>query len=358
MIGRTLFSYFFRRYLAVVFQFFIGIALISYLADFTEFSRRMAGRPDYTISLGLLASALRVPLIVQTAVPFMILFAGMAALSSLNRRYELVVARAAGVSAWQFLMPLCVASFMIGVFIVTIFNPLASAALNRAQEIEASLGAGMSSGNIPWLRQQTDEGVTIIGAAATAQRGLLLSRATFLRLDAEGAIAERIDAEQAVLENGQWHLTNATRYRRGDRPAAVPELAIASNLEPAYVEEQLAMPELISIYELPGKIEAARAFGLGANAFATHLHTLIALPALLTAMMLIAATVSMRFARMGQSVTIILGGILCGFLLYVTSVLVKAFGSAGFVPPVVAAWLPVVVAGFFGVTYLLYKEDG
>ena len=79
---------------------------------------------------------------------------------------------------------------------------------------------------------------------------------------------------------------------------------------------------------------------------------------LLVAMTLIAATVSMRFARLGQSATMILGGVLAGFLLYVVSVLVRAFGNAGFVPPYVAAWLPVVVALFFGITFLLYKEDG
>jgi lipopolysaccharide export system permease protein len=102
----------------------------------------------------------------------------------------------------------------------------------------------------------------------------------------------------------------------------------------------------------------ARSFGLRANAFAMQFHSLMALPPLLVAMTLIAATVSMRFARMGQSATMILGGVLAGFLLYVVSVLVKAFGNAGFVPPFVAAWLPVVVALFFGVTFLLYKEDG
>jgi len=75
-------------------------------------------------------------------------------------------------------------------------------------------------------------------------------------------------------------------------------------------------------------------------------------------MTLIAATVSMRFARLGQSVTMILSGVVAGFLLYVMTVLVKAFGTAGIVPPVVAAWIPVVVAMFFGVTFLLYREDG
>ena len=63
--------------------------------------------------------------------------------------------------------------------------------------------------------------------------------------------------------------------------------------------------------------------------FAMQFHSLLALPMLMVAMTLIAATVSMRFARMGQSATMILGGVVAGFLLYVVSVLVKAFGTAG-----------------------------
>lgn len=359
MIGRTLFGYFSRRYLVVVLQFFLGIALLSFLADFTEFSRRAASREGYTLGIGLLASALRVPFIIQSAVPFAILFAGMATLGALNRRYELVVVRAAGISAWQFLTPLCVASFLFGVLTVTVFNPLAAAALNRAQDVEATLGFGSSSAtSIPWLRQQTQEGVTIIGAATTSQRGLQLNRATFLRLDEDGGIAERIDAARARLEPGAWRLTDVTRHRRGAPPVREQAMSIASGLEPSFLEERLAMPELIPFHELPRKIEAARAFGLSANAFATQFHSLLAMPALMTAMTLIAATVSMRFTRTGQSIAVITGGILAGFLLYVGSVLARELGSAGFVSPVVAAWFPVVVAVFFGVTYLLYKEDG
>ncbi|HTV67683.1 MAG TPA: LptF/LptG family permease, partial [Rhizobiaceae bacterium] len=102
----------------------------------------------------------------------------------------------------------------------------------------------------------------------------------------------------------------------------------------------------------------AWSFGLSGNEYGMQFHSLVALPVLLVAMTLIAATVSMRFVRMGQSATMILGGIVAGFLLYVMSVLAKSFGTAGFVPPVVAAWSPVVVAMFFGVTFLLYREDG
>jgi lipopolysaccharide export system permease protein len=362
MIGRTLFWYFFRRYVVFTVQFFAGVLIISYLADFTEFSRRTSNLPNYSISLAMLISALRVPLIIQTAIPFVILFSAMGTLMALNRKHELVIARSTGVSAWQFLAPLCLASLLIGILTVLAFNPLAAKALSQAELVDAAMhGVDPSSSNddiIPWLRQQTDEATTIIGATKTANRGQLLSDATFLRLDKNGSIGERIDAKTAMLEKGAWLLKDVTEYRSGKEVVHRESATVKSGLTPEFIEETLADPETIPFYELGRKIRAAHSFGLNAGGFAMQYHSLVALPWLLVAMTLIAATVSMRFVRMGQSAPMILGGILAGFLLYVVSVLVKAFGSAGIVPPVAAAWFPVVVAMFFGITFLLHKEDG
>ena len=46
-------------------------------------------------------------MILQQTLPFIGLFASMALLVQFNRKYELVIARSAGLSAWQFLMPIC-----------------------------------------------------------------------------------------------------------------------------------------------------------------------------------------------------------------------------------------------------------
>lgn len=360
-MGWTLGRYFFVRYATITAWFFIGVFALVFLIDFTEFSRRTAGLPTYSLHIALLISALRIPTLMLQVVPFIGLFAAMATLISLNRKYELVIARSAGISAWQFLRPACLGALLFGILAVGVLNPLAAFGLSQAETLEAEIRAGrsnqVSAFSAPWLRQRTDAGETIIGAKAVLEQGLVLSDAVFFSLDADEDIVERRDARQARLEAGRWLLSDVKVYRNGVVEARETD-EIATNLRREFVQERLARPETIPFYELPQKIEAARAFGLRANAFAMQYHSLLALPLLLVAMTLIAATVSMRFARMGQSAVMILGGVSAGFLLYVVSVLVRAFGNAGFVPPFIAAWLPVLVAMFFGVTFLLYKEDG
>lgn len=360
MIGFTLGRYFFMRYLSITFWFFLGVAGLVFIISFTEFAGRAGGLPDYSAGYALAFAALQTPMIMQQAVPFICLISGIVTLVSLNRRYELVVTRSAGISAWQFLFPICLAAFFCGVLALAALNPFAAYGVERSESIETNLRGNQPKAmpDTPWIKQRTSEGETIIGAQSALNLGLELHGATFLRINQNGEIGERIDARVAHLREGHWELLEATRYGEGGLPEHVDMLQVPTNLTPEYVLERLANPESIPFYELPRKIAAARSFGLSADAFAMHFHSLAALPALLVTMTLIAATVSMRFARMGQSVTIILGGVLAGFLLYVVSVLVQAFGSAGFVPPIAAAWFPVIVAGFFGVTFLLYREDG
>lgn len=362
MIGLTLSRYLFMRYVAITFWFFVGLSALVFIITFTELSGRMGGLPNYSAGLTLALAAMQTPMLMQQAVPFIGLISGMATLISLNRKYELVVARSAGISAWQFLAPICFGALAFGLAALLILNPIAANGFSQGQALEAEIRAGTSwsedQATAPWIKQRTEEGETIIGARSVLNQGRELAGATFLRIDPEGDIYQRIDARRAFLRDGYWELRDASRIGAGVAPTPIDEMRIATNLTPEFVLERLARPETIPIYELPRKIAAARSFGLGANAFSTHFHSLVALPALLVAMTLIAATVSMRFARMGQSASIILGGVLAGFLLYVVTVLVKAFGSAGFVPPAVAAWFPVLVASFFGVTFLLYKEDG
>lgn len=357
----TLGGYFFRRYMLTTFWFLVGIFSLIFIIDFSEMSSRAGALPRYTVTTGLLVTALRIPTILMQTVPFVALFAGMAALISLNRRYELVVTRAAGISVWQFLRPFVIGAFLFGVLAVLAVNPIAAWGAKKALEMEATwsaTGTSSTSNAVPWLRQIHDGQQAIIGAKAMLDDGTRLLNVTVIHFDPEGRIELRQDADSATLEDGYWLLKNVHETRNGELPRRLPEVQVRTNLKREFVQESLEKPESIPFFSLGRKIEAAKSFGFPTNAMETQFHSMLSLPLLLVAMTLIAACVSLKFSRFNQSRAVILGGILSGFMLYVVTVLVKAFGSSGVVPPFVAAWLPVVVAMSLGATILLHQEDG
>ena len=359
MMG-TLGRYFFIRYVITTFWFLVGIFSLIFIIDFSEQASRLANLPHYSITGALLMTALRIPLILQQTIPFVALFSAMAALISLNRRYELVVTRAAGISVWQFLRPFVLGAFLFGVLAVVALNPLAAWGTKRGEALLAEWGASRSSdsGSIPWLRQIYNGTDTIIGARSVQDNGTTLLNVTVIHFDPQGTIILRQDATSAKLEDGYWLLKNVVERRPGEVATRLDEVRVSTNLKQDFIQQRLTAPETIGFFDLSSRIDAARSFGIPTKALETQFHSLLSQPLLLVAMTLIAATVSLKFSRFNQSRSVILGGILSGFVLYVVTVLVKAFGSSGVVPPFVATWIPVIVALALGATILLHQEDG
>lgn len=356
----TLNTYFLRRFLVSFGATLVPVFALAYLIDIIEVSRR--GRfADVSFGVAALFSALRVPAFIEQAFPFIVLFASVFALISLNRRLELVVARAAGVSVWQILAPFLIGSLGIGILVVALYNPIASMAQARAAQIETFL-AGDSADDgrdrPAWLRQESEGVESIIGARAVSHAGTELAGVTVIVFDEDGGVRERIDGQRATLGDGRWVIDGPVITRVGYPPDRRQSYDLPTSLLPEYIEERIADPLAISVWELPSKIVAARNLGFNAHAFEMRFHTLIAMPALFAVMTLVAATVAMRYSRIGQSVSTIVGGIAAGFVLYVVTFLAQTLGANAVVPPVLAAWFPVVAAGLFGTTILLHQEDG
>jgi lipopolysaccharide export system permease protein len=362
MFFGTLFRYFLKRHLLTLMWFFLGVTALIFLIDFIETSSLRGSVPGFTVADSLLLTLMRVPLILQQTLPFIMLFGGITVMISLNRRQEMVVTRAAGISVWQFILPFVTGALITGLLALFVLNPLAAAGMRHATDIEGQMKAAKQLARknlpIPWLRQITDKDDVIIGAQSVDDGGTILNQAVFIHFGPESRIVLRQDAEWAKLKDGYWLLNGVTETRPGQIPVVLKTAQVRTNLKREFIQQRLSTPETVAFLDIPSKMRAARSFGVSTNALATQFHSLASMPFLLIAMTLISATVSLKFSRFNQSQTMILGGVLSGFVLYVITVLVKAFGSSGVVPPFVAAWIPVVVAMFLGSTILLHQEDG
>ena len=120
-------------------------------------------------------SLFRVPQMLERLMPFCVLVAAMSCYLNLSRRLELVVARSAGVSAWQFLIPAIAARSSIGVLatddLQSGFGKSAGAGASRTKcSCSATARRCMQDAQGFWFNQATSEGQTIINAASSQRR--------------------------------------------------------------------------------------------------------------------------------------------------------------------------------------------
>src|ERR1700760_4101277 len=126
MFGSTLGRYLSLRFAKMILGVFATIFVLSYVIDFVEMLRRAGDLPGVTPLFVAYLCFLRVPALTETVLPFAVLGGSIFAFLSLSRRLELVVARAAGMSVWQFLAPPLAIVLAIGVLSVAVVNPLAA----------------------------------------------------------------------------------------------------------------------------------------------------------------------------------------------------------------------------------------
>src|SRR5581483_11501761 len=112
----TLFSYIARHFLSAILLALFGLVAVSMLVDIVELIRRATARDGVPLHIILELSLLRIPFMAEKLAPYAVLIGSMLALTRLTRTQELVVARAAGVSVWQFLAPALSLVLMLGVF--------------------------------------------------------------------------------------------------------------------------------------------------------------------------------------------------------------------------------------------------
>jgi lipopolysaccharide export system permease protein len=167
-----------------------------------------------------------------------------------------------------------------------------------------------------------------------------------------------VEAATAQLRDGYWDLTGVRLLTSEQEPQSFDSYAVATNLTPEQVRQSFSSADSVPFWELPSLIERSERAGLDATRYRPQFQSLLARPLLFMAMVLVAASVSLRFFRFGGVAKMVLGGVAAGFVLYVATKLVEDLGSAGLLSAGLAAWSPAIVGSLLGTLALLYQEDG
>ncbi len=375
MIAATLSRYVARRFGSAVLFMLTGLTLLVSLFDFIELLRRAATRPDATFGMVAQIAGLRVPFVALQILPFAILLGGILAFWRLTRSSELIVARAAGISAWGFLSAPVLVALMAGTVGILAVSPLSSAMLAKAERLDyaylrATGGVTAIAGGRLWLRQSDrgldTQGVAILsGRPEAPQRGeaataFVMGDVSVWRLSAEDKPLARVEAPRARLLPGRWVLEDAVTFAsdRGGAASRPETLTLPTELTPDRIETSFASPDTLSLWALPGFIAVLEEAGFSAVRHRLHFQSLLALPILTAAMALLAAGFSMRNARRGGVAQMVGAGVAAGFALFVLDKITGEFGEAGTLPVTLAAWAPTIAGLLLALSLLLHMEDG
>jgi lipopolysaccharide export system permease protein len=351
----------------------LGVLLLAILMiDVVEQLRTVGGDVNLSLAGALRLSLMKLPQIVEQTLPFAILVASMLAFTRLNRRSELSIIRASGISAWRFLAPVIVMALVLGILTTTVLNPFA-ARLTESFELERArlLNEGRQTMTVSdtgvWLRQGDDTSQIVIHAKRVEDGGIVLIDVKLIeeeRLFAgsqptnDYVFVRRIDADRAYLRNGFWQLENVVENVPNLPPERKPNLAIPTSLDAVTLLDKFASPNTIGFWNLPRFVSQTRSAGLDASRYTMRWNTLMATPALFVAMGLIGAIVCLRLSRLGGTSRLLAIGSLLAVGLYFFTQFSSSLGATGAAPAVVAAWSPPLFVLFGTLTWLAYREDG
>ena len=344
----TLSIYIARQFAGAVVSMLLALSGLVALFDFIELLRRSISKPDATFTLVAEIAALRLPYIAMQVLPFAVLLGGMFCFWRLTRSSELVVARSAGVSAWQFLAAPTLCAMAFGVLATAALSPLSSVMFGRAESMDnlylrSSGGPLALNGGQLWLRQSdhalSPQGVAIFHAHGVELHGKRLT-----------AIAG-----QCVSPGRSRSIAHADRGRPGDarcRCVAAAGCAddpsgtdagAAGHDQPADRSDrrpragELCVARYAVVLDAARLYRVARPVGFSSIRHRLHFQALLAQPLLCATMGLVAAGFSMRPTRRGGVAKMITSGVATGFALFLISKIAEEFGHTGALPVVLAA---------------------
>jgi lipopolysaccharide export system permease protein len=346
---------------------FVIITSIIMLVDFVEASRNIGSDTDISMLMLLYITILNAPQLIEQTIPFVVLFGVMGALFALNKRAEIIVLRASGLSAWRFLKPAAIVTASLGIIWAIGFNPLAAEAAKKYENtIKDLMTAESNDASEPkriWLREGDQDSQMVIFAERADIAQYVLYDATFydsyFDTDGKPVFSLRYDAEKAILlREGYWRLSNVIKNEDGKLPQTFKVVSMPTVITRETLRSRAQTDKKPPFWKIRGEISKAKRAGFDATPLIMQFHKLLALPITLIAMATIAAGASLHVAREGGTLKLLITGAILGFGVYFTDNIISAFGEIGSLPPILAAWSVPLLVLSCGIFFLSKIEDG
>jgi lipopolysaccharide export system permease protein len=357
--SRTIALYTAKLFIVRVLAFLVALVVILQTLDLLGESSKILAAPGNSDADLWRYVTLRLPQLIAQFLPFSVLLGTLVTLATLNQNSEVVIFKAAGISAHQILAPLIAASFGIAVMHFA-FNELVLVNTNKQLAAWQRVDYGAEppvtmTGSEAWVR----EGDMLFHAERVTGLGDATRLEDLTAYDREGGQLRGIlRAESARPTAGGWLLEKVRRFdvARGTQES-LPSLRVDADIDPARFTATAVVPDETPFWKLRRAIREVRAAGRPVDTLVAGLHHKISGPLSAILMPLLGAVAAFGLARSGKLFVRAVIGMALGFAYFVADNFMLAMGEFGAAPPWLAAWAPFLLFFLVGEAVLFRTEE-
>ncbi len=342
----------------IVFLIFAALLIIG---DFVEQFRKSTGK-EVPIKIIFQLAIFNFFSLIEFIIPIVAFFAALLAYILLIKNSEFLIIGSVGISNLKILIPAVMIYFVVGVFFVTIINPLSAVFYDRYTELEykyiakSDKFASITKNGI-WLKQFNDEKdiSSVLYAQQISNSGSTLLNFMLLEYDAKGIFQGRLDGKKAFLKNGFWVMNDVQISPKYDQASFNNKLRYATNIKSSDITNSLSSPDSISIWKMGKFINFLEDLGYSAREFKLYYYNLIILPFFMSFLAILAFSLVVDLKQNSKITKTVVTAFVLIFVIYFLSNLLDALGSSSQVSPFLAKITTPIFALIFSFIFFNYS---
>jgi len=337
---RYIYQKYFNSLIKVTFVFF-SISIVMNLFEEISFLKDS----DNIILLPLYLTILNTPSILFEIFPFIILISCLFFYMEIIDKDELVIYKLYGLTNIDIIKILCVANFIVGIFLVLIFYNI-SASLkffyldlkNNYAKDDKYLAVVTSNGL--WIRDEVKEMTNFISADKIENEDLL--NISISQFDKNFDLEKIILAEKASISSTTWVLKDVT-VNTNNFSNKVDQLNFVSNFDHKRILSIFENFSSLNIIELEEIKKDYKLLGYNTNVLDGYKHRLYSYPIYLTLMACIASLLMLHVKYKRSKIFHITLGILISVVIYYISYFFKVIIETQNIPYIFSIWGPQLI---------------
>jgi len=297
-----------------------------------------------------------IPQVVLDVMPFGLMIAVLIVLTVLERQLELTALKAAGLSVFRVTVPILILAAVASIGLWTLEESIVPAANRDAKRLLDRIKGRETTRSYrttdrQWLLSR--DGSTLYNFLRYESESKTMVRLTLFRIDRSMQLTYHLFADRVRYVDGKWVADSG--WSREFRPDGSDEFrqilaprAIDVPEGPEYFGQEYRLPAEMSYRQLQKYIEEVVASGYRPHKLIVRWQQKLSYP--LSAFVMVFLALPYGLNRGGRRVTTMQGIALAlglGIAYFLVVAVFGKMGEADLLPPMVAAWAPVALAGLF-----------